>query len=47
MQKNFGGEHFILHRPSQRIKEMQEQMIYGNVVLEFEQIFLNLEKIYN
>uniref|UniRef100_UPI003F494495 hypothetical protein n=1 Tax=Bacillus multifaciens TaxID=3068506 RepID=UPI003F494495 len=87
MQGNFGDEHFILHRPSQRIKEMKEQMIYGNVVfakvsteetfdheyidmkeeeaeaisssfvgafpfgigrievLEFEQIFSNLEKV--
>lgn len=32
IQGNFGDEHFFLHRPNQLIKEMQNQMIYGNVI---------------
>lgn len=32
MQGNFGDEHFVLYRPSEFVKEMQKQMIYGNVI---------------
>lgn len=32
MQGNLGDEHFFLHRPNQFIEEMQNQMIYGNVI---------------
>lgn len=30
-QSGYGDEHFVLHRPSQWVKEMQTQLIYGHV----------------